>query len=343
MNRLSVAAVMLAAVSVSASAMPAAAQSAAEKFFAGKTVTMIVGYPPGGGFDLAARMVTQHIGRFIPGNPTVITQNMPGASSIKAANYVYNVAAKDGSVIYANDSTHPMSQRLKKTGKFEPHKFYWLGRLTADDSVGLSWHTSGVKTVGDAMKKEIVMAAGGKSGPAAMIPSALNNLVGTKFKVVLGYKGSAPMVAAMEKGEAGGTATYGYTALKTLKPHWLKNNQVNVLFVIGFKRNPEIPHVPTLPELGNTDLDKKVLSLLTSRSAIGRSYVAPPGIAADRGAVLRKAFDAMINDAGFRADMAKRKFPVDPATGEEILKVVEDVMTASNEVAERALWAVTRR
>jgi len=344
MVRHAVTASVLASVYVAAlAASPAIAQSAAEKFYAGKTITMIIGYPPGGGFDLAGRMVTQHIGKFIPGHPTVIAQNMPGASSIKAANYVYNVAPRDGTLIYANDSTHPMSQRLKKTGRFEPDRFYWIGRLTADDSVGLTWHTSGVKTVADAKKTQIVMAAGGKSGPAAMIPSALNNLIGTKFKVVLGYKGSAPMVAAMEKGEAGGTATYGFTALKTLRAHWLKDRLVNVLFVIAYKRSPDLPGVPTLPELGETEMDKKVLNLLTSRSAIGRSYVAPPGIPADRGAVLRKAFMTMVNDAGFRAEMAKRRFPVDPASGEEMLKVVQSVMSADDEVAKRALWAVTRR
>lgn len=333
---------LAAALAFLPAAAPAAAQNAAEKFFAGKTITMIVGYPPGGGFDLAARMVTQNLGRFIPGHPTLVVQNMPGASAIKAANYVYNVAARDGTVLFAMDSTHPMSQRLKKTGRFEPEKFYWIGRLTADDSVGLVWHTTGVRTIDDAKRKEVVMAAGGASGPAAMIALALNKLAGTRFKVVLGYKGSAPMVAAMEKGEAGGTATFGYTALKTLKSHWLANKQVNVLFVIAFKRNPELPQVPALPELGSTDLDRKVLALLTSRSAIGRSYVAPPGIPADRGAVLRKAFEAMVNDPGFRADMAKRKFPLDPATGEEMLKVVKDVMSADDAVAKRALWATTR-
>lgn len=329
------AAAALVSMCVSAPA-PAQDQSA---LFAGRTITIVIGYPPGGGFDLAARMLVQHMGRFIPGNPTLIAQNMPGASSFKASNYVYSAAPKDGTYIGALDSNIPLAQKLTGQGRFEPEKFYWIGRLAADDSVGLAWHTSGIGTIEDAKKKEVAMSAGGAMGPASMIGNALNRLTGTKFKVILGYGGSAPMVAAMEQGEVGAAGTYGFTALKTLKKDWLDRKLVNVIYVVSYDRNPEIPNVPTLPELAATDLDRKVLRMITARSVVGRAYVAPPGVDAARAAALRQAFDAMVKDKAFIADMEKRKFELSPATGDAIAKVVADVMNAESAVVERTKWA----
>lgn len=317
--------------------MPALADDA--DLFAGKTVTMVIGYPPGGGYDLAARMVVQFYGKFIPGHPNMVAQNMPGASSFKASNYVYNVAAKDGTVLGALDSTIPLAQKTKHQGKFEPEKFLWIGRLAADDSVGLTWHSSGVKTVADAEKKQIAMASGGASGPAAMICWALNRLTGTRFKVILGYRGSAPMVASMEQGETGGAGTFGWNALKLLKRNWIEQKLVNVIYVVALHRNPELPDVPALPELAKNDIDRKVLTMIASRSEIGRAYVGPPGIAAERARVLRGAFDAMVKDPDFIADMTKRKFDMSPASGADIQKIVEEVMDAPPAVVERTTWA----
>jgi len=331
---------LAAPIGLALTALPAAAQDQAS-FFAGRTLTMVVGYPPGGGYDLAARMLVQHMGRFIPGKPNIIAKNMPGASSFKAANYVYNIAPKDGTVMGALDATIPLAQMLTKRGKFDPAKFYWIGRLAADDSVGLSWHSSGISTIEDAKKKEVAMSAGGAMGPASMIGHALNRLVGTKFKVILGYRGSSPMVAAMEKGEVGAAGTYGFTALKTLKKDWLDNKKVNLLYVVSYDRNPEFPNVPTLPELGVTDMDKKVLRMITARSAVGRAYVAPPGIDAARGQALRRAFDTMVQDKAFLADMKKRNFDVSPATGEQTAKVVADVVSSDKTTVERTRWATT--
>jgi len=339
MNRLVIpAAFAAAAIASTGLAVPAAAADDAA-LFAGKTITVVIGYPPGGGFDLAARMLTQFYGRFIPGNPTLVAQNMPGASSFKASNYMYNVAPKDGTYLGALDSNIPLAQKTKRNGKFDPEKFFWIGRLAADDSVGLTWHTSGVKTVADAEKKEITMASGGASGPAAMICWALNRLLGTKFKVILGYNGSAPMVASMEQGETGGAGTFGWNALKLLKRHWIEQKLVNVIYVVSFHRNPELPDVPALTELGRTDLDKKVLEMIASRSEVGRAYVTPPGTSAERVRVLRRAFDAMVKDPGFLAEMKKRKFELSPSTGEAVQKVVESVMDAPPAVVERTTWA----
>jgi tripartite-type tricarboxylate transporter receptor subunit TctC len=284
-------------------------------------------------------MVVQYYGRFIPGHPTVVAQNMPGASSFKASNYIYNAAPKDGTYLGALDSTIPLAQKTKHQGKFDPEKFLWIGRLAADDSVGLTWHTTGVKTVADAEKKSIAMASGGASGPSAMICWALNRLLGTKFKVILGYRGSAPMVASMEQGETGGAGTFGWTALKLLKHNWIEQKLVNVIYVVALHRNPDLPNVPALPELAKNDIDRKVLTMIASRSEIGRAYVAPPGVAAERGKVLRRAFDAMVKDPGFLADMKKRKIDLSPATGAEVQKIVEDVMDAPPKVVERTTWA----
>ena len=330
-------AAVIATTAIAASAAPAVANDA--DLFAGKTVTVVIGYPPGGGYDLAARMLVQFYGRFIPGHPNVVAQNMPGASSFKAANYVYNVAAKDGTVLGALDANITLAQKTKHQGKFDPEKFLWVGRLSADDTVGLTWHNSGVKTVADAEKKQITMAAGGASGPSAMICWALNRLLGTKFKVILGYRGSAPMVASMEQGETGGAGTFGYTALKLLKRNWLEQKLVNIIYVMSMHRNPELPDVPTLAELAKNDVDRQVLMMISAGAEIGRAYVAPPGTAAGRARVLRRAFDAMVKDPGFRADMKKRKFELSPATGEEVEKIVDGVMDAPPKIVERTAWA----
>ena len=332
------AAIAVASVVAALAAAPAGAADNAA-LFAGKTINIVIGYPPGGGFDLAARMVVQYYGRFIPGNPSMVAQNMPGASSFKASNYIYNVAPKDGTYLGALDSTIPLAQKTKGGGKFQPEKFAWIGRISADDSVGLVWHTTGVKTIEDARHKQVMMASGAAAGPSAMICWALNRLAGTKFKVILGYNGSGPMVASMEQGETGGAGTFGYNALKLLKRHWIEQKLVNIIYTSGLKRNPELPDVPALPELGKNDLDRRALEMIAARSDIGRAYAGPPGMSPERVEVMRRAFDTMVKDPTFLADMAKRKFELSPATGEEVQKVVTSVMEASPEVVERTTWA----
>jgi len=313
-----------------------AGTASADDFYKGRQITMIVGYSAGGGFDIYARIVAAHLGRYIPGNPTIVVQNMPGASSVKAANYLFNVAKKDGTDLGALGSTLVLNYLFGLPGKYEPTKFAYIGRLSSGDSVGVSWHTTGVASIADAKKKSIPLAAGARTGSAVMVPAALNALLGTRFKIIQGYDGANKMVTAMERGEVGGTAAYGLVALLKSKQQWLKDKQVNILFINALERNPAIPDVPTLIELGQTKDDKAIMRLLTSDSVVGRHYTAPPGLPQARVATLRAAFDAMIKGAAFLDFVKAKNIDIDPMSGEKLAAFVEQVCDISPALVEKA-------
>lgn len=318
----------------------AAAPATAAETFAGKQITMIVGYSAGGGFDFFARLVARHYGRYIAGNPTIVVQNMPGASSVKAANFLYNVAPKDGTMIGALGSTLALNKLLGRPAKYEPAKFYWIGRIAAGDTVGILWHTTGVKTMAEAEKKQIIWAAGSPMGPTMMTAVAMNKLNGTKFKIIKGYKGSARMLSAMERGEAEGTVI-GWAALQKRKGYLLKENKLNIFYFMGYERNADLPNVPTLIESAKTPEARQIFKLLTSREIVGRNFSAPPGIPAARGAALRLGFDRMVKDKAFLDDIKKRKILINPMSGAELQQVVVDVMATDAALAKKLKWATT--
>ena len=325
---------------VAASVAISFAPATAEDFYKGKQVTLVVGYGAGGGFDFFARVLATHYGRYIPGNPTVVVQNMPGASSVKAANYLFSAAKKDGTVLGALGSTLALNQLLGRPGKYDAGKFYWVGRLAAGDTVGIVWHAAGVKSVEGLKKKQVVWAGGSRMGPNVMLAAALNNLLGTQLKIVQGYKGSSKMIAAMEQQEAEATIT-GWSALKNRKSHLLSGNKVNVLFYMGYEREASLPNVPTLIEIGQTDEARQIFKLLTSREVVGRNYNAPPGIPAAQGATLRLAFDRMVTDKAFLNDIAKRKISISPMGGAKLQAVIEDVMKTDAALAQKLKAATT--
>lgn len=320
-------------------AMPVTEAKSAD-YYAGKQITMVVGYSAGGGFDFFARLVARHYGRYIPGQPNIVVQNKPGASSVKAANYLYNAARKDGSEIGALGSTLALNKLLGRPGKYDASKFFWIGRIAAGDSVGIAWHKSGIKSIKDAQNKSFIWAAGSPMGPTMMTAVALNKLNGTKFKIVKGYKGSSRMLAAMERGEAEGTSI-GWAALNKRKQHLLRDKKVNIFYYMGYERNPELPNVPTLIETAKTSEAKKIFRLLTSREVVGRNFSAPPGVSAAAGAALRLGFERMINDKAFLDDINKRGIEISPLSGEKLQKVVEEVMATDAALAKRLKWATS--
>ncbi len=327
-------------ISAMAALALAAPPASAAETFKGKQITMIVGYAAGGGFDFFARLVARHYGRYIPGKPTVVVQNMPGASSVKAANFLYNVAQKDGTAIGALGSTLALNKLLGRPAKYEPAKFFWIGRLAAGDTVGILWHTTGVKTLAEAEKKQIIWAAGSPMGPTMMTAVAMNKLNGTKFKIIKGYKGSARMLSAMERGEAEGTVI-GWAALQKRKGYLLKEKKLNIFYFMGYERNPELPNVPTLIESAKTPEAKQIFKLLTSREIVGRNFSAPPGMPAARGAALRLGFDRMVKDKKFLDDINKRKILINPMGGAELQQVVVDIMSTNAALAKKLKWATT--
>lgn len=311
-------------------------------FYRGKTVSIIVGFGAGGGFDLYARLVADNLGRHIPGAPAIIVQNMPGAGSMKAANYVYNAAPKNGTVLGSFLNNIPLNALLKpNAAKYNPAKYHWLGRVDNTPLFGLVWRTVPVKSVEEVKSREVVLASTGATSMNAVVPWTLNRVLGTKFKVVSGYKSSAASALAIERGETDGLGATSWQFLKVRKPEWIRENKVTLLYVSDLTRHSAFPNVPTIVELAKDEEARGVLRLLASSAAIGRSYVAAPGTPQARARALRTAFSAMFEDPKFRADAKKRKLDISPMSGEALEELVAEIVAAPKAVVERTKEATS--
>ncbi|HZS64413.1 MAG TPA: tripartite tricarboxylate transporter substrate-binding protein [Xanthobacteraceae bacterium] len=318
--------------------------AAAEDFYAGKTVSIIVGSAPGGSYDLYARLVAQHIGKHIPGNPKVIVQNMPGANSQLMAGYVADIAPKDGTALGAPLNTVPLNQMLQpdKT-KFNAAKFNWIGAVSSPANVLVTWHTSGVKTLDAAKEKEVTIGATTAGTTQEMYPLMANNLFGTKFKVITGYKASTEINIAMERGEVQGRGANTYLSYRFQNPDWIRDKKINFIFQMTEERDPEMKDVPTLLEYAKTDEQRKIVSLMVTTESIGRSYFAPPGVPADRVALLRKALAEVVKDPAFLADAEKSKLEITPVAGEKLQKMVEELIATPPDIIAKYKEAVSRK
>jgi tripartite-type tricarboxylate transporter receptor subunit TctC len=317
-------------------AAPVAAQSVAD-FYRGKTITMAVGTSPGGDYDLRMRMVARHISRHIPGNPTIVPTNLPGAGQMLVANWLANVAPKDGTAIVALSQNMAVNQATGASGvKYDVRQFNWIGNTTDSPNVINSWHTSGIKTIQDVMQRELVVGATGIASGSYLYPYALNQLVGTKFKIVTGYPGGNDINLAMERGEVGGRGSNSWASWKSTRPQWLAEKKINILVQVGIKRNSELPDVPTMQDLGKNELDKRVLTFISVDSAISRPLVTSPGVPPDRVEALRRAFDATMKDPAFLAEAENSKTDINPMTGEEAQKIAEATINTPAEVLARA-------
>jgi tripartite-type tricarboxylate transporter receptor subunit TctC len=289
-----------------------------EDFYRGKSISMIIATAPGGDYDLRARLVSRHMGRHIPGNPTVVPRNMPGGVGLQAMNFMANVAPKDGTTIHAimqNMSTH---QALGGTGvEFDTRKFFWIGNTTDTPNVINSWHTTDIRTIQDVMTRVLVVGAPGQATNSVYYPKALNDLVGTKFRIVSGYPGGNDVNLAMERGEVGGRGSNSWASWKATKPDWLRDKKIFMLVQIALKRDPELADIPTMIELAKTDEDRAVMTFLSADVPIARSYVTNPGVPAERVQALRRAFDATMKDPQLLAEAAKLNMDLRPTTGEE--------------------------
>jgi tripartite-type tricarboxylate transporter receptor subunit TctC len=317
-------------------AVPAEAQSVAD-FYRGKTITMAVGTSPGGDYDLRMRMVARYIGRHIPGNPTIIATNMPGAGQMLVANWLASVAPKDGTVIVALSQNLPVSQATGASGvKYDVRQFNWIGNTTDSPNVINSWYTTGIRTIGDVMQRELVVGATGIASGSYLYPHALNTLVGTKFKIVTGYPGGNDVNLAMERGEVGGRGSNSWASWKSTRPQWLADKKVYILVQVGVRRNPELPDIPTLQDLARNDLDAQVLTFISADTAISRPLVTNAGVPRERVEALRQAFEATMKDPDFLTEAAKTKTDVSPMTGEEAQRIATATIDAPPQVRARA-------
>lgn len=311
-------------------------------FYKGKQMRVVVGYPPGGGFDAYARMLADYMPRYMPGSPTIIVQHMPGAASVKAANFIYAVGPQDGTVLGLLNHALPLNALVwKEVGDgFDTGKFNWVGRMDLIDLVGVTWHETGVTSVAQAKQKELVFGATSPTGTSVMTPNALNRLVGTKFKLVQGYNGTADQYLAMERGEIQGMGNAIWSQLKRSHPLWLEQKKITPIFQDGYERHRDLPDVPNVTELVDNDEDRKVLRLLASTSVVGRAFVAGPNVPAERLAALRKAFDAMVVDEAFKAEMDKRNIPLNPMSGEKLQAMLMEISAYPEALFERTRQVV---
>ena len=318
-------------------AVPVAAQAqSVEQFYKGKTINLYIGYATGGGYDFFGRLTARHMGRHIPGNPTIVPQNMPGAGSLKAANYLYAVAPKDGTALGIITQTVAIEEALGTQGvQYKSAGFNWVGRVTSNVEISLMWHTSKVQSIEDAKKIAVPVAGTGPGSPAEVYPKVLNAVIGTKFKVITGYPGSNDGLIAMERGETDGALT-SWNTTKTSKKNWLDEKKIAIIVQYAPERHPDLPNVPTAVELGSTPEQKKVLELFVSGAAVGRSILTTPNVPADRLKALRGAFDAMIADKVFLDEVEKTKAEFDPLSGEKLQKIVEDAANIPPDVLKLA-------
>jgi tripartite-type tricarboxylate transporter receptor subunit TctC len=317
------------------------AQSAPQ-FFAHKTITISIGYTAGGSYDLYGRMVARHLGKHIPGQPTVVAQNMPGAGSLKAANYIYEVAPKDGTALGVVVESAALEQALANpAAQYDAAKFTYVGRVATSNNIFMQWHTSKVQSIEDSKRIESSLAGTGPGSIAETVPRLLNALAGTKFKLVSGYPASNEAMLAMERGEVEGSSS-SWAAVSVAKKDWLRDKKIRIILQTAPERIKELPDSPALPEIGTTEEDKQVYRLYASGSAIGRSVLGPPGIPEDRLKTLRDAFNAMVKDPDFIADIEKTKVELDPLPGERIQELAVRTLNVPAAVRERAKLAFGR-
>jgi tripartite-type tricarboxylate transporter receptor subunit TctC len=309
---------------------PRAAADPIADFYRGKTVSFIIGSGEAGVYDLGGRLMARYLARYIPGNPTLVPQNMPGASSVRAAAYIYSVAPRDGAAFGTAQPTIILNKLLDPAANYQPEKYTWIGRLQPMALVGIAWNGAPEHTMEDARERKLIVAASGASGTSAIVPWALNRIAGTHFQVVTGYESLIPQLLAMERGEVEGVGS-GALSDVLAKQDWIQNNKVTFLYTIATRRSAKLPDVPTIVEFAQNDLDRAVLRLLGSVSDIGFTIMAPPDIPAERAAALRKAFLAMVKDPDFRAEAQKIGLDPEPQSGEDLQRVVADTLGATGE------------
>jgi tripartite-type tricarboxylate transporter receptor subunit TctC len=305
-------------------------------FYSGNTLSIIVGSEPGGGHDLFARVFAKFFGRHIPGNPAVIVQDMAGANGLIAANYVANVAPKDGLAVGAiapGNIFEPLLQ-TEQAARFDPRKLQWIGNIASIQLVCATWTASAVKTIADARKAAAVVAAGSAISSSAVFPRVMNELLGTKFKVVTGYQ-SGDVKVAVERGEVDGVCGWGYTTLLASDPEWLIDNKLNFIAQSGLKRMRQLPDVPLVSELASGATNQAIFRLLTYRELLGRPYFAPPGVPPERVEILRKAFAETMQDPDYIADAKTAHQDVDFTDHTGMERVIADAYAMPADVVER--------
>lgn len=304
------------------------------EFYRNKNIDIIVGYSAGGSYDSYARLVGRFIGGHVPGQPRIIIRQMAGGGSRIAANHVFNVAPRDGTVLATADQAMPVQQAVGDPDiKFDTSKLNWIGNPTADNNLLVVWHTANIHTIDDIRRREVILGATGIN-TSSQYAQALNSIAGTKFKIVLGYPGAAEMGLAMEKGEIM-SHTAPWAAWKAARPDWIRDKKINIIFQVGLQPARELPNVPLLMDYAQNDLDRAALRLFSAAATIGRPLFSTPNTPIERIEALRRAFDATMKDPEFLKAAAQSSMDIDPVSGSELQKIVTDIVSSPKDVTQR--------
>jgi tripartite-type tricarboxylate transporter receptor subunit TctC len=328
-----------AAAALLAAAAGAQAQGGSD-FYKDKQVTVVVGSEPGGGYDTNARVLARHLGRYLPGNPILVVQNMPGAGSIVATNYLYNVAPKDGTSIGLIQRGMLMVKVTQQQGaKFDPEKINWIGNMSSDAALVVAWHTAPQKKADDLFTTGMLVGGAGPTADSESSPRVLNATIGTKFKVITGYKGSSSLVLALENGELQGIADIAWPNIKR-RADYMREKKFTLLMQLALQKEADLPDVPLALDYAKTPEDKAVLELYLAQKNVARPVMAPPGVPAERLALLRSSFDKMVKDAEFLEDSRKSGLDIEPLTGAEVDKIVKMISETPENIAKRLAEAM---
>jgi tripartite-type tricarboxylate transporter receptor subunit TctC len=326
---------------LAAAASSAAQADAVADFYKGKTMTLVVSTGAGGTYDTVARTIAKHMPNHIPGKPVIIVKYMPGAGHVLATNFMYNQAPKDGTHIATIGNSIPLHQILDGKGvRYDARKFNWLGTTGISNLMTVAWAASGIKSIDDVMKKEVTAGSTGTGSGTSLYPTVTNNVLGTKFKLIAGYRKATEIDLAMERGEVVVRSGFSYGSLSHEHPDWLKDKKVNFLFQVGGEREEDLPSVPLMTDLAKNDEQRQILKLISSTVAIGRPYLTTPGVPADRLAALRSAFMATVKDPAFLTDAKKLDFDLKPLGAEKVTEIVKDTINTPADIVTKARAAM---
>ena len=312
------------------------AQSPAE-FYKGKNIELYIGYSIGGGYDLYARVLARHIGKHIPGNPTIVPKNMEGAGSLRLANWLARVAPRDGTVFGTVGRGVPFDPLLGLPGtQFKAPDFSWIGSANNEVSICTSWGTSQITKIEDVFTKQMIIGGTGPSDDTVQFPEVLNGVLGTKFKIISGYPGGNDVVLAMERGEVEGRCGWSWSTITATHPDWVKDKKIHLLVQLALEKHPDLPNVPVIVDFAKTTEQRQIIKLIFARQVVGRPYLAPPGIPKDRLEILRKAFMETMVDKDFLADANKSKLEIAPVTGDKVEALVKEIYETPPAVAQKA-------
>ena len=318
-------------------ALPVAYAQSPAQFYKGRNVDLYIGYSAGGAYDLYARLIARHLGKHIPGNPTIVPRNMEGAGSLRLANWLYNVAPKDGSVIGTIGRGTPFDPLLGSKGaQFQADKFTWIGSANNEVSICVAWKTSGITKLEDVLSKELIVGGTGQAADTDQFPRILNGVLGTKFKIVTGYPGGNDITLALERGEVKGRCGWSWSSVLATQKRWVDDKSITILVQLSLNKHPDLPDVPLIMDFAKTEDQQQIFKLIFARQVMGRPFLAPPGVPVDRADALRKAFMDTMKDPEFLADAERSQLEITPVSGADIERLVKETHQTPKALTDKA-------